>query len=102
MSNIRRARKVDANQAEIVETLRKAGIRVHCTNAEWDLTLQYGGMTMLVEVRPLTSSVKGARKGRQAEFQKEFLVRWIRTPEDALEAARTLRWWAEAVQRVAV
>jgi len=98
MSNIRRAKKVDANQAEIVAVLRKAGIRVHCTNAEWDLTLQFGGMTMLAEVRPLTSSVKGARAGRQAAFQRDFMVRWIRTPEEALEAARTLRWWADAVQ----
>lgn len=46
-----RARRVDANLSAIVRAYRKLGCRVDVTNARWDLTVQYGGITDLVEVK---------------------------------------------------
>lgn len=46
-----RARRVDANLTTIVKAYRKLGCKVHVTNGDWDLTVQYGGVTDLVEVK---------------------------------------------------
>lgn len=95
-----RARRTDRNQRELVEILRKAGIRVHIWNDHADLICQFGGATMLCEVRPHKGGVQGAREGRQKRFQAEFMVKWLRTPEDALEAARTLKRWSAAQRAI--
>ena len=46
-----RARRTDANLTEIVKAYRQLGCRVDVTNGKWDLTVQYGGLTDLVEVK---------------------------------------------------
>lgn len=46
-----RARRVDANLSEIVKAYRKLGCRVDVTNDRWDLTVQYAGLTDLIEVK---------------------------------------------------
>ena len=91
-----RHRKTDANCSLIVKTLRKLGCRVHVTNDDWDLTVQRGGITMLCEVRGAGKPRK-ARKGRQADFQSEFMVYWLQTQEDCQNLAKTLIRWSEAV-----
>ena len=48
---MRRARRVDANLSGIVQAYRALGCKVHVTNAAWDLTVQYGGVTDCVEVK---------------------------------------------------
>jgi hypothetical protein len=81
----------DANQDEMVDTLRSLGVRVHCWGEEADLIVQYGGMTMLCEVRP-EGHAQEARKGRQKRFQEHFGVRWLQTVDDCVELAKVLRW----------
>lgn len=94
----RRRRKVDANCKAIVETLRKIGVRVHVTNEDWDLTVQFNGMTALCEVRP-ADKPRTARKGRQAEFQKEFSVYWLQNAGDCHALRTTLQWWAQEIMK---
>lgn len=52
---MRRAAKVDANQAEIVRALRAVGARVHVTSSLGggfpDLTVGFRGQTFLLEVK---------------------------------------------------
>jgi hypothetical protein len=82
----------------MVECLRKLGVRVHVWGEEADLICQWGGMTMLAEVRP-EGKPKQARKGRQERFQDEFNVYWLQTPADCLALAKTLRRWHELVSQ---
>ena len=105
MTNIRcnsdvRARKVDANLPEIVSALRKAGCTVDVTNDLWDVTIGYGGLSMLGEV-------KGPGRFRYTPRQVKWRETWtggcrlIQSVEDALEAANTLRKWSEVLRRYA-
>lgn len=93
--------RTDGNQKDIVKTLRKLGIRVHVWGEEADLILQYGGLTMLGEVRP-EGHPREARKGRQEEFQKEFMVKWLQNDDDCIDAAKTLKAWSVAICKEAV
>jgi hypothetical protein len=94
---MRRAARTDDNLTDIVDTLRKAGCSVHITNGMWDLTIGYGGLVMLGEVK---NPAQPPSKRRRTEAQKEWLQTWtggcalILSPSDALEAANTLRRWA--------
>lgn len=81
----------DENQEAMVKVLRQLGVKVHVWGEEADLICQFGGMTLLCEVRQPGPRV--ARKGRQARFQESFMVRWIQTTEDCEEVARTMRRW---------
>ena len=63
--------------------------------AEADLICQYGGMTMLCEVRP-EGHPREPRKGRQKAFQDHFMVYWLQTTEDCEQLAKTLRKWQDA------
>ena len=92
-----RQRKVDANCKSIVQCLRELGFRVHVTNGDWDLTVQYGGLTVLAEVRP-ADKPKTPRKGRQEAFQQDFSVYWLQTPKDCLELRKTLLKWSTAIR----
>mgnify|MGYP003645160266 CR=1 FL=1 len=89
--------KTDSNCKEIVSILRKLGFRVHVTNAEWDLTVQFHGLTMLCEVRP-EDKPKVARKGRQELFHGVFSVYWLSSHEDCLNLRKTLLNQSEVIR----
>ncbi len=91
-----RARKVDSNLTSIVDALRKLGLKVHVTNGDWDLTAQFGGVTMLCEVRP-EGKPKVPRKGNQERVHETLMIYWLQTVEDCLELNKTLRKWQQAV-----
>lgn len=88
----------DGNQKGLVKTLRALGLSVHVANCEYDLVVQHGGLTMLCECRPVDSAEQGPRKGRQAKFQEQFAVRWLRTNEDCVELHRVLQSWHRAIR----
>lgn len=92
-----RARKVDANCAEIVKNMRKLGLTVHVTNADWDLTVQYGGVTMLCEVRP-ADKPKKPRPGNQERLHEALMIYWLQTPQDCLNLRQTLIKWSTAIR----
>ncbi len=86
---MRRAARVDANQAAIVETLRAAGCVVWVLGLPVDLLVGKSGKTVLVEVK--------TAKGRFTELQQGFMGTWtggpvatIRDVEGALTLARSL------------
>ena len=82
------ARKVDANQAEIVEALRKAGASVLVLSRVGqgcaDLAVGLRGETFFLEIK--------AGKGKLTPSEIEFMEGWrghyaiVRTAEEALEA----------------
>jgi len=90
---VRRAARTDANLTEVVKALRKLGLRVHVTNGDWDLTVQYGGQTMLCEVRQ-EGKPRKPRKGNQEAVHEKMTIYWLQTLEDCQQLAKTLRWWA--------
>ena len=45
------AKRVDANQKEIVEEFRRLGATVYVVNREFDLLVGYDGLNWLVEVK---------------------------------------------------
>ena len=82
------ARKVDVNQAEIVETLRKAGADVYILSMVGrgipDLMVCYNGETILMEV-------KRDAKAKYTKDQLKFIANWkggplsrVDSPEAAL------------------
>lgn len=78
--------RIDANQNEIVEALRKAGASVYSLASVGhgvpDLLVGFRGQTFLLEVK--------TRKGRLTHAQKQFHATWdghiavVRSVEDAL------------------
>ena len=94
---MRRAARTDANLTEIVKALRQAGCSVHITNGMWDITIGYGGLCMLGEVK---DPRKPPSKRRRTAAQEQWLQTWtggcrlILSVQDALEAANTLRAWS--------
>lgn len=81
---MRYAARVDANQQEIVKTLRDAGAFVWIIGLPVDLLVGFGGQTFLVEV-------KDGSKKRLTKLQEDFFGNWIGGglyridgPEDAL------------------
>lgn len=96
-----RARRVDANQAEIVAALREVGCTVldmsRLGGGAPDLAVGYGGLTILCEVKD-GAKPPSARKLTPAE--QEWQATWtggcrlIESVEDALETAATLRKWS--------
>ena len=85
---MRRAAKVDANQAEIVAALRRVGCSVQSLadvgRGVPDLLVARGGKNLLMEI-------KRERGGRLTLVQKQWLREWrgsvyiIRTVEEALQ-----------------
>ena len=51
---MRRAARVDANQAEIVAALRQAGASVWIIGIPVDLLVGFRGMTIAVEIKTIT------------------------------------------------
>ena len=91
---MRRAAKVDANQAEIVEALRDAGasVRVLSSVGEGvpDTLIGFRGRNFLLEVK--RPKARGQRAGTTTKPQDAFIAAWrghvavVRTPEEALRA----------------
>src|SRR5271163_1885253 len=93
MSFNRRMTRPDASQAEVVRTLRKAGITVWIIGEPCDL-LTYNPSTKLwkpLEVKPLDLKNKNRKDQEdQREFIKTYAVPIVRTGLEAI-AALTLR-----------
>ena len=97
----RYAARTDANHADIIALLRKAGCSVldmsRLGGGAPDIALGYGGLTMFAEIKD-GSKPPSARKLTDAE--QRWVDSWtggcrlITNSEDALQAAQTLREWA--------
>jgi hypothetical protein len=88
---MRYAARVDKNQADIVEALRKAGAYVWIIGLPVDLLVGYKGHTFLVEV-------KNGPKRRLTPLQADFFESWrggtlarIDGPEAALRMIGVLK-----------
>ena len=67
---IRRAARVDANQAQVVSALRAAGAYVWIIGLPVDLLVGYKNHTFLVEI-------KDGPKKRLTDLQDDFFKTWI-------------------------
>jgi hypothetical protein len=86
---MRRAARVDENQAAIVQALRDAGAYVWIIGLPVDLLVGYQNHTFLVEV-------KTTSKKRLTKLQEDFFLKWyggtlcrVDSPQAALEMIRT-------------
>jgi hypothetical protein len=84
MSLNRQARRVDANQQQIVDRLRACSVAVEIVGKPLDLAICHRGETLFMEVK--------GKDGRLTKAQVEFIARWpgrvevVRSPDDALSA----------------
>lgn len=82
---MRRAAKVDGNQADIVRALRLIGVSVEIIGKPVDLLICHRGETRLIEVKNPDGS------DRPTLAQIEFYQRWpgvvhiVRSPEEAVK-----------------
>jgi hypothetical protein len=67
---MRRAAKVDANQAEIVDALRRIGVAVEVIGKPVDLLICHRATTALMEVKNRDGG------DRLTKDQVEFIARW--------------------------
>lgn len=86
-----RARKVDANQPEIIAALEKIGASVFPMGKPLDLLVGYQGVTHILEVKNADG------KNKLEPDQETFIAEWrgrppviVRTVDDALEAIGAL------------
>jgi len=89
---MRYARRVDANQAEIVAALRKEGAKVKIVHQPYDLQVWIGDRTMYVEVKNAKTAY--GRKGlnaKQAEEAQGLPVYMADSVESALRALKILQ-----------
>lgn len=93
---MRHAARVDSNQAEIVEALRKAGASVWIIGLPVDLLVGYRGHSMLMECKTLTGK-RNPKPARHTQLQKDFMLNWTGGPvstvtdiEGALTALKVL------------
>lgn len=81
---MRNAAKVDANQAEIVEALRRCGVSVEYIKKPLDLLICHRGETALMEIKNPDG------RDELTKEQIEFIARWpgkihiVRSVEQAL------------------
>ena len=87
---MRRAARVDSNQAQIVSVLRAAGAYVWIIGLPVDLLVGYKGYTVLMEIKD------GPRK-RLTALQEAFFAKWdggtlsrVDGPEAALNVLRVI------------
>lgn len=89
-----RARRTDANLTEIADAFRALGCSVDHTNDLWDLTIGYGGLTMLIEVKD-GRKVPSARKltKRAASFKASWKggYRIVESVDQVSEVVSVLR-----------
>lgn len=94
------AKRTDANHGEIKRAFEKMGVKVFDASRVGggfpDLVLQYGGVTMLAEIK--------TAKGKQTASQKEFplMARLVRSSDDVAETVRVLRRWHTALTAAAL
>jgi hypothetical protein len=93
---MRRAAKVDANQAAIVSALRSAGASVWFIGLPVDLLVGFQGRTMLMEIKTLLGK-RDPKPSPYTPLQIAFLAEWrggtvstITDVEGALHALRVL------------
>lgn len=86
-----RARRTDSNLTEIVKAYRKLGCRVDVTNMRWDLTVQFGGLTDLVEVKD-GAKPPSARKLTEAEEKthETLMIRMVMSIEQVADHVAAL------------
>lgn len=95
MTAPRRARRVDANQSDIVTTLRAMGVRVDPVNAEGhDLLVGVPGRVLIVEVKdgakpPSARKLTDAEEDMRRAYGSAYRV--VETVDDAISVARELR-----------
>lgn len=77
--SMRRAAKVDGNQAEIVNALRAVGAEVQDLSGVGqgvpDLMVAYRGRNYLIEIK--RPKAKGQKAGALTDPQKKFFARWL-------------------------
>lgn len=95
-----RARRTDANLTDLVNAFRKLGCSVHVTNRDWDLTIGYGGLTMLCEAKD-GAKPPSARKltKNEEKFHSTWTggIRIIKDLEDVAETVKVLQGWRLAI-----
>jgi hypothetical protein len=86
---MRRAARVDSNQAEIIEALKRVGVSVEVIGKPLDLLLCVRGETLLLECKN-PDRTSADPESRWTKAQAEFIARWpgrvefARTPEEAV------------------
>lgn len=95
MTLARYAKKRDANESEIVNALRDAGIKVWRLDQPFDLLLWSDGRFWLAEVKAPGGSMTGAQRAFLAEFEDEASVPAyvVSSPQEALQAAAEVGQW---------
>lgn len=89
---MRYARRVDANQAEIVAALRKAGAKVKVVHQPYDLQIWAGDRTMYIEVKnPKTSRGRKGMNEKQLEEAQGLPVAMVDSVDAALSALKILQ-----------
>ena len=90
---MRYAARVDANQPEIVDALRKAGASVWIIGLPVDLLVGFRGKTMLMEVKTMTGK-RAPKAAKHTQLQKDFMLDWgggaVSTVTDVEGALRAL------------
>ena len=90
---MRRAARVDANQAEIVAALRAAGASVWPIGLPVDLIVGKHGKTALMEIKVLTGKLN-PKPASYTQLQKDFMLSWnggpVATVTDVEGALRVL------------
>ena len=104
---MRRAARVDANQAEIVAALRQAGASVWIIGIPVDLLVGFRGMTIAVEIKTITGK-RAPKPSKHTALQREFMATWRGGPvatvtdvEGALRAVGALAYRAEEQPQLA-
>jgi len=72
---MRRAARVDENQAEIVSALRQAGATVWIIGLPVDLAVGFRGQTLLMECKQITGK-RNPKPARYTQLQKDFMLDW--------------------------
>lgn len=96
-SSVTYARRVDGNHGDIRDAFRKLGCKVFdaCRVGQGfpDLVVQYGGLTVLCEVK--------TEKGKKTATQEgsEMMARIVRNLEDVAETVATLRKWHQVLHK---
>ena len=75
---MRRAARTDGNCQSIAEAFERLGCIVHRTNSDWDLTVQAGEATVLIEVKN-PDSARGRREIKSGgnERQRKMQIRRV-------------------------
>ena len=90
---MRYAARVDANQPEIVEALRKVGASVWVIGLPVDLLVGFRGQTLLMEVKTVTGK-RNPKPSKHTQLQRDFMLSWsggaVSTVTDVQGALRAL------------